>query len=485
MSKLSAPFSLAPLALLAACAGPLVQRPDKAPQALPDGFAAYVLMGDGGAVARVVLDAPACPALVVDGASRPMALRAAPATLPLRANSAKEDAQPSAFPLRVCEAALPPGAATASVTSGGAPAPAYSVSLPLPRDQPRRIVVIGDTGCRLKKSGNEYQDCNDPQAYPFAAVAAAAAAWKPDLVVHVGDYHYRESPCPASQAGCAGSPHGYGWDTWREDFFRPGAALLAAAPWVVARGNHESCERAGQGWWRLLDPRPLQSGRDCVDPARDNAGDAPGNYSDPYAVPLGGGAQLLVADTAATTWKGLKPGDAGYEQYRATYRRLDALSRQAPWNLAVTHHPILGVGAELKPDGQLDWHLGDAGLQQSFGSLNPLLLPERVQVLLSGHVHLWQQLSFSSPHPSQFVAGFSGTAEDMAPLPARLPAGVSPAPGAVAEQFSSWIGGFGFMAMERGGPGEWTVTVHDRHGAIKNRCQISGKRSVCSVTQVQ
>jgi hypothetical protein len=479
--QLSRPLAvLTPLALLAACsvqptAGP-AQRSATAESAAPVEYAAYVLVGESGAVARVVLDAAACPAILVDGASRPMALRAAPAALPLRANATKGDAKPSAFPLRVCEADLPPGAASASVKG-----PGIATALPLPRAEPQRIVVIGDTGCRLKKSGNEYQDCNDPQAYPFATVAAAAAAWKPDLVVHVGDYHYRESPCPPGNAGCAGSPYGYGWDTWREDFFRPGAALLAAAPWVVARGNHENCERAGQGWWRLLDPRPLRSGRDCIDPAQD----ADGNYSAPYAVPLGGGAQLLVADTASTTWKGLKPGDNGYEQYRATYRRLDALAQQAEWNIGVMHHPILGVGAEVQPNGQLDWHLGDLGLQQSFGSLNPQLLPARVQALLSGHVHLWQQLSFSSQHPTQFVAGFSGTAEAMAPLPARLPTGVTPAPGAVVDQFSSWIGGFGFMAMERGAPGEWNVTVHDRHGAIKNRCRISGRRSVCSVTQVQ
>ena len=473
--------ALSPLLLLAACASqaPSPAAPDSgAPPELAaaefssSAFSSYVLLGENGAaVARVVLDAPGCPAITVDGASRPMALRAAPATLALRGNPAKDGIKPAAFPLRTCEADLPPGAASASVLGR---------VLPLPRAEPRRIVVIGDTGCRLKKSGEEYQDCNDPQAYPFAAVAAAAAAWKPDLVVHVGDYHYRETPCPEGNAGCAGSPWGYGWDAWREDFFRPAAALLKAAPWVVARGNHESCERAGQGWWRLLDPRPLQFGRDCNDPARDSSG----NYSDPYAVPLGGDAQLLVADTAATTWKGLQPGVPGYEEYRATYRGLDALSQRAAWNIGITHHPVLGVGAELK-DGKLDWHLGDAGLAQSFGSLNPLLLPPGVQAMLSGHVHLWQQLSFSSPHPSQFVAGFSGTAEDMAPLPAKLPPGITPAAGAVPEQFSTWIGGFGFMAMERGGPGEWTVTVHDRHGAVKNRCRISGRRSVCDVTQVQ
>ncbi len=52
---------------------------------------------------------------------------------------------------------------------------------------------------------------------------------------------------------CAGSPWGYGWDAWNADFFTPAAPLLAAAPWAAVRGNHESCARAGQGWWRFLD----------------------------------------------------------------------------------------------------------------------------------------------------------------------------------------------------------------------------------------
>ena len=30
---------------------------------------------------------------------------------------------------------------------------------------------------------------------------------------------------------------------------QPAAELLATAPWVVARGNHELCSRAGLGWF--------------------------------------------------------------------------------------------------------------------------------------------------------------------------------------------------------------------------------------------
>lgn len=458
---------LIPLVLLSGCA----LRPAAAP---PSELAAYVVMGEQGvAMARVVTAAADCPALTVDGKPLTMAVRALPATIAQRPTaSTPEESKPSAFPLLTCEAALPAGVASASV---------LGQALPVPHAAPRRIAVIGDTGCRMKKKDNEFQECNDPRLFPFATVAAAAAAWKPDLVVHVGDYHYRENACPDGNAGCAGSPWGYGWDTWNADLFQPAAPLLKVAPWVAVRGNHESCERAGQGWWRLLDPRPLLPGRDCNNPANDSSGD----YSDPYAVPLGGDTQLLVIDTAATTWRGFKPGSTGYEKYRDTYRKLDALSQQATWNIGLMHHPILGVGADIKPNGEYDWHKGDLGLQQSFGSINPRLLPDKVQAMLSGHVHLWEQLSFSSGHPSQFIAGFSGSAEDTIPLPAVLPPEAMPAPGAVVEHFSSWIDGFGFMGLERAGPGNWDVTVFDRDGRIKNRCKITGKRSVCDVAQVK
>jgi hypothetical protein len=389
-----------------------------------------------------------------------MQLRAAPAAVPARAGGSSD------FPLRVCEAALAAGTRSASV---------LGQALPLPRATPRRIVVIGDTGCRLKQAEGSYQDCNDGAAYPFATIAARAAAWQPDLVLHVGDYHYRESPCPADHPGCAGSPSGYGWDTWQADLFQPAAPLLAAAPWVVVRGNHESCTRAGVGWWRLLDPRPLLAGRDCLQAANDGIG----NFSAPYAVPLGPDSQLLVLDTAATSWRGWRAGEPADLAYRAAYRQFDALSRQAHYNLGLSHHPLLGFGAERDAAGQRVIQTGDRGLQQSFGAESAALLPAAVQAMLSGHVHLWQQVSFASDHPSQFIAGFSGTAEDTTPLPADAAATVQPAPGAHIDQFSAWVGGFGFMTMEADGPGRWQITVHDRAGGVRNRCQLRGRASRC------
>ena len=52
-------------------------------------------------------------------------------------------------------------------------------------------------------------------------------------------------------------PVGYGWNVWELDFFAPSARLLAAAPWIMVRGNHEMCKRAGEGWFRFLDHGPF------------------------------------------------------------------------------------------------------------------------------------------------------------------------------------------------------------------------------------
>lgn len=429
---------------------------------------AYVVLGENGtAFARVLTADERCPPIRFDAHEARMEVRAEPASMPLRpTRSAPADSKPADFPLLTCEKAIPSGTERAAI--GGLP-------LPLPKPEIKRIVVIGDTGCRLKKSDGAYQACNDSDRYPFARVAAAAANWKPDLVVHVGDFLYRENACPAGEPGCAGSPWGYGWDAWQADFFQPAAALLRVAPWVMVRGNHESCARAGQGWWRMMDPRPLLPGRDC----NAAAGDQDGDYSDPYAVPLGSDAQLIVLDTSNAPGAAIPPGDLRRTRYSDSYHRLEELSRQAAYNIVADHHPLLGFAAEQNRQGAVTLQPGNPGLQSVFAAIEPLLMPPNIDVLLSGHVHMWQQVSYSSPHPTQFVAGFSGTMEDLVAVPARLPRGATPAPGAMVEHHSSWVGGFGYMTMERVGAASWRVGVWDSDGRKIETCSITGRHSRC------
>ena len=131
-----------------------------------------------------------------------MAVRAQPALVP-QCGSKQVDVKAAHFPVLSCETLAPLGAKSALVAGH---------KLVLPTSDLRRIVVIGDTGCTSKASDSIFQDCNNITAWPFSALAQQAAAQRPDLVVHLGDMHYRESPCSAGVAGCEGSPWGYGFD---------------------------------------------------------------------------------------------------------------------------------------------------------------------------------------------------------------------------------------------------------------------------------
>jgi hypothetical protein len=454
--------ALALLGALAGCAAP-PSRPDAGAT-----LHAFVVLGaEGRAVARAITAQAACPAIDVDGNVQPMAVRAAAATMPLRPTvSAAADSKPSAFPVLACEFVLPDGARSAAV--GGR-------ALPLPRARPERVVVIGDTGCRLKSGDRVFQACNDGAAWPFATVAAAAAAYRPDVVIHVGDYHYRENACPPGDAGCAGSPWGYGWDTWEADLFAPARELLAAAPWVFVRGNHESCRRAGQGWWRFLDPRPLERRQDCNDPADDATGD----YSEPYAVPLGGAgtdAQFIVFDSSLAGVAPLAPSSAMYGKYRAQLERAFALAARRPQTFFINHHPILAFAPNVADSGAP--HAGNRALQSVLESLQPtVLFPPTVQALLAGHVHLFEVVTFSTPHPPQFVSGNGGDWIDP-PLPTPFPAAAMPAPGAVVTGLVA-TDRFGFMTMERDGAG-WRMTARDARGAPMTACALSGRKAGCT-----
>jgi Calcineurin-like phosphoesterase len=145
----------------------------------------------------------------------------------------------TAFPILLCELVL----------IENSEARVGAVVLPVRADEPNDIVVFGDTGCRMVHW--QIQPCRDAADWPFAKVAESASrkvvAGK-SFILHVGDFHYRENPCIDSSTECGTSPYGDNWATWREEFFEPAKPLLLAAPWVILRGNHEDCARAGAGW---------------------------------------------------------------------------------------------------------------------------------------------------------------------------------------------------------------------------------------------
>ncbi len=395
--------------------------------------AAWVQLVDGGAVeVRAAAGVgETCPMLTVDGRPTPMALRAAP---------------DAAFPV-LCQLKLPTGARTAEIA--GRP-------LPLPRPHIDRIVVMGDTGCRLK--GFQVQNCNDPKAWPFAAVARRAAAEHPDLVIHVGDYYYRESACPLNLPGCAGSPHGDVWPTWAAEFFDPARPLLDAAPWVFARGNHESCSRGGRGWFRLLD-----------------AADAPlacPTLSAPFAVPIGGPAgasvTLHVLDSADTDDRATPP--AAVAAFKAALETVKPTPGETEW--IVTHRPIWGLVpvARIGPFGPINVALN--ATEQAAVRGEPLTT---VRLILSGHIHHFASVSFGPQRPAQLIVGTGGDVGESADT--RDPTGdIVEIDGLEAKTLE--FERFGYFVLDRAGE-DWRGAFKDVDGRIVAACTLHARILSC------
>ncbi len=427
--------------------------------------AAWVVIGaNNQAIARLITPYAACPSITIDGVTSPMNLRVGPGTMPIRPSTSDPtitattvNTKASVFPVTTCELNIPSSALVATVAGK---------NLPLPKANPTRIVVLGDTGCRLA-IGNQWQACGDPAQYPFPVIAAAAAAMKPDLVLHVGDYHYRENACPADQPQCAGSPWGYGYDVWNLDLFQPGAPLLAAAPWIMVRGNHESCNRGGQGWYRFLDTGAWSTTRNCNDPANDNAS----NYGDPYAV-TAGDTQFIAFDSSAAPKVALTAGSLGFTNFTAELASAAALVNPSQLTIWGSHHPLLGYTAGTPVTG------GNPGMLSVMAAAYPTAYyPPGIGLAMHGHVHDFQAISFSSGHPSTLVIGTGGDNLDAA-LPASIT--IPPATGTTVGQLT-YANSFGFMVMDKLGPKSWSYTAYKPDGTVLTRCtQVATPCSGCT-----
>jgi Calcineurin-like phosphoesterase len=438
---------------------------------------AWVELGSGGqAIARLVTPDTSCPPIFVDGRSLPMRLRVGAGTVPLRPTaSTPANSKPSEFPVTTCELAIPAGAQEV-VAAGRA--------LPLPRTTPNRIVVIGDTGCRMK-IGNPFQACSDPNEWPLQQIATSAAATAPDLVLHVGDYHYRENACPADIAGCQGSPWGYGWDVWEQDLFKPAGPLMAVAPWVLVRGNHEECARGGQGWYRFLDTGTYDEARSCNSAANDDLA----NYNLPYAVPVGGDTQLIVFDSAKAGGAALNPASATdaviFARYQSQLQAVAALAADpSVFSIFTNHHPLLAFTsvAGANPIG------GNAALLSVFSATFPgAYFPPNIKLVLEGHNHIFEAIDFATPHPVHILSGNGGdnldiNLPDPFPLGPAASGGVEPAPGAVVDQIAH-MSGYGFLVLDRATRG-WTVKEYRRDGTLMDTCALdSASDKISCATQ--
>ncbi len=471
---------LAALTLLAGCATP----PDLRQMTINH----WTQLGAGGSISlrAIVAAAGECPTAIVDGSARPLLPRAR-ANIPLDAKANDNPAFDPEFAVTSCELDLPASAHEASIDGQ---------AMALPRPDVRRIVVIGDTGCRIKvpanAPGDPIQDCASSADWPFQRIALAAARTRPDLVIHLGDFHYREycdNPAVCSPIREQGVVIGYDWAGWDADFFTPAQPLLAAAPWVVVRGNHEDCDRGGEGWMRFLSPLPYAACGQQRYKTDSRSLLANNRTADAYRIDLERGPSLVIADNAAH--EDYRPAAATPLDVEIFERTLRALisppARTAPvWLLL--HRPI--------------WYdLLDATAPPN--ALQTVLagkLPANVEFVFAGHEHAFQTINFSpsadpvnypTGRPAQVLVGASGTQleafDPQSPLYERK-VGVGGRERAqpdgrlyddVAASSGIVINRYGFLLLERDDRG-WAARLLDPDGKTINHCRLHGERKEIS-----
>ena len=379
-----------------------------------DSVAKFLTLGPSGTIARLITSENTCPAIAIDGQPQTMKTRAL-AALPF-------------YPVLTCEMAIP--ATAQSVVMEGQ-------SMLMPVQNPLRITVLGDTGCRMDNTTS--QACNTPAAWPVAAINTNAASTNPQLLVHDGDYHYREYPCMTS--GCTNSPWGYNWDVWREDLFKPFQTLLATAPWIFVRGNHETCDRAGEGWFRFLDPRGYPSSCQV--------------YTDPYRIDIGS-IQFIHLDSAVADDAIAYPDQIA--AYQPQFDKLRALAGPKTW--IITHRPIWAIRSNL-----------NSNVVMQAASQNNL----PVQMILSGHTHTFQAYSFSPARAPQLIIGNSG--DNVAAVPA-IPILGQIVGGATVTQGTS-LGGYGYSLITPLLDGGWSIVPYDVNGNSTDSCRMRPTLLTC------
>ena len=363
---------------------------------------------------RAVSDSTECPTLVVD--SSPVSMTARP------------NRNPNLFPILLCEAEVSRTARKIRLENR---------SIPAPNLKPKKIVIIGDTGCQIQsKAGKmEIQNCNSSKKWPFEKIAKAAADWGPDLFIHVGDYHYREANCPPNESECEGSFSGDNWASWKQDFFDPAESLLREAPGIFVRGNHEECARAGNGFFYLLDPRSTPTR--CLD------------QTDPYFVPFGNDLLFSVIDSANPAHMTPSLG-----------RVLDTL-KPGMHSWLLLHRPFLSEGT-------------DADVPALPSALISSLKSGKINGVIAGHQHLFNFNQFTDQRPPEIIVGNSGAKLEKATkdLPPEWTFQRS------EEQSSALYPTFGFATLEIK-DSHWTVSVRDTEGSEIGTCQ-SVQNSTCS-----
>lgn len=358
-----------------------------------------------------------------------------PSKMQVRALASKQ------YPTLVCQILLPPSARQVTLNEQ-----VFSIN-PAPL---KRIVLLGDTGCKVADYENIYQFCNNPSLWPFHQISTQIASLNPDLIIHTGDYIYRESPCPKDNYGCKNTPFGHNQATWDADWFTPAAPMLHTAPFIFSRGNHETCKRAGEGWFRYLAPR--RHFNQCIE-----------NTSPWFA--RSSSLQFAILDTASiknTQKKTLVSLYSGQINEINTYS--NSQSNKSTW--IISHRPFWSYGANLPNQ------LGKSKTKTLQKAIKKNPLSASIDAIISGHIHLAQVIDFEGMRPTQIIAGNGGS--DLA-NPAKMPNKIDGL--AINIQKSRYQ--YGFIVMDKTKQNHWKISLRDVAGDELIHCTLIRKTLFC------
>lgn len=400
---------------------------------------AYVVLAERGqplqgktvALARIVVERPPAAASDDDPCAR-MTLSGPHGREPLSAIRARPNPDPQQFPISVCEAVLPFASAfdpagenwTAELDGRR-----HALRLPTVVRNPERALIIGDSGCR----DNRKQACDAASwafhsSIPQELAQRIARDARPSLLLALGDYVYRAGKSDSKPKS---------WKDWQADFFAPAFAdggshgeggrrsgrrsqapahnLLAMAPWVFVRGNHELCHSSGQGgagWFLLLAPWSslLDHPAGIRNDARCTAdGKAPETIGPAYRLDFDNRLSLLVTDSAALAEGSVVDAD----QARALARTLamaeaSLVDGREPQRLVwwLTHKPVWAAVGASRPK------ISNSTQQAALQMLPNGTPPANIQLIVSGHKHFYQSVDGDAVaavrQPLQLVVGNGG-----------------------------------------------------------------------------
>lgn len=317
-----------------------------------------------------------------------------------------------------------------------------AVELPIAKSNPENILVYGDTGCSHCATGTA--------AEPFKTLADAGASEKADLVLHMGDFNYRGTSGKTAfswyQDGKwqqseeytydAGDGESLGqhcgqvpgqsflsqsasnsnrpdiWENWLDDLFLPADNLMASAPWIVARGNHELCSRAGPGYFYFLDHNTRLTGSKQLScPIPDASKDAEHNTVQiPNFVVSFEHLDIAVIDSANAC------DNSSQSPFTQKYKKVFSdLENEVGGNPAwlMTHRPIYGVegpsSQAVSCTSKGEFSCVNQMMQAAIKQQKSKTLPSAVELIFTGHMHRFESVSFpGSKRPPNIVVGSSG-----------------------------------------------------------------------------